>query len=182
MAAREVLRRISAACEREVAELWSRHEADQIGQRRFVELAAAVIARHRQRAVSTADLAMAVQLSRLLGEQIPPLTVPPREGEQSRLRKAVSTVLAERIVTAADEADLAESQAARLSRLARSEPLEGAQETMQVALRQRDLRWTRATGADPCPLCTSLDDGTTLPASVPMATHPGCSCVQQPVR
>ncbi len=42
--------------------------------------------------------------------------------------------------------------------------------------------WTRSvSGARTCPACLGLANGVVLPASTPMAIHPGCDCMPVPV-
>jgi hypothetical protein len=70
----------------------------------------------------------------------------------------------------------------RIGRMAHAIPLSEWRSGRTEAMVRQEVRgWTRATGPDPCPLCTSLADGAVLPPDAQMIEHPGCSCVQQVV-
>lgn len=181
MALRDRFRDLSAAAQRDVLALFDRHQAGGLSESEFIAAAAAVIARADGRAARTADRAMAVQLTRLLRRRVDPEPTL-IDDQQPRLRGSVSTLLAERPEIATTAALLAASQRARLGRLARSEPLSVGQTAVQKNLQRAQTGWVRATGPDPCPLCQRWDDGEVRPASVPMAHHTNCSCVQRPAQ
>lgn len=181
MALRDRLRGLSAETQKRVLSLFDRWQAGGLTQAEFVGAVAAVIARADGHAVRLADRSMAIQLSRLFRE---PVEQEPTELEdqRARLSNSVSTLLAERPEIATSAALLVESQRKRLGRLARAEPLQVGQTAVQANLERAELGWVRVTGPDPCPLCEEWDDGEVRPASVHMAHHTGCSCVQQPAR
>lgn len=181
MALRDRLRDVAGETQRAVDQLFARWQGGGLSRDEFVAGVAAAIARANQRATTVADRAMAVQLARTLGRDIEPQPTELPE-LQPRLRKSVASVLDENPEVATTAAVLAESQRKRLGRLARSEPLGYAQRSIQGHLDREGAGWERATGPDPCPLCTELDDGVVRPASVDMARHPNCSCVQRPAR
>lgn len=181
MALRDRLRELSAAAQRDVVDLFDRWQAGGLTESEFVASAAAVIAQADGRAVRVADRAMAVQLSRLLRRRVRPQPTELKD-QRPRLRESVKTLLDERPKTVASTAELVASQRSRLGRLARSEPLSTGQTAVQKNLEREQVGWIRAVGPDPCPLCEEWDDGEVRPASVRMAHHPNCSCVQQPAR
>lgn len=181
MALRDRFRDLSAAAQRDVLALFDRHQAGGLSEAEFVAAAAAVVARADGHAARTADRAMAIQLSRLLRRRVEPEPTLIKD-QQPRLRDSLSTLLAERPEVATTAALLADSQRARLGRLARSEPLSVGQTAVQKNLQRAETGWVRVVGPDPCPLCEEWDDGEVRPASVEMAHHPNCSCVQQPAR
>lgn len=183
MAVRDRLIGLSAETERTITGLHDAYLAGDLSESRFIEAAAGAIARGERRAVVTADRAAAVQLTRLLGRRVAPVgdDRPESERKPNRLRDAVGAVLAARPDSASGDA-LSGSQRTRLGRLARAEIKRAGQRTLGRRLRSSGVGWTRATGDDPCPLCTEWADGVVRPASVEMATHPDCSCVQRPSR
>lgn len=181
MALRDRFRQLSAQAQRDVWDLFDRWQAGGLSEAEFVAAAAAVIARADGRAARLADRAMAVQLSRLLGRRIPPDPTDLKD-QRPRLTESVTTLLAERPEIATTAAALAVSQRERLGRLARSEPLSVGQHAVQKNLEREQVGWVRRTGPDPCPLCIEWDDGEVRPATVRMAHHPNCSCVQSPAR
>ena len=132
----------------------------------------AVIARHCAKAVGLADVALTAMLRKETGRALPTIGLGLPDGEVDRLISAVETVL-----------DDANDPRPRLGRLARAEPLQAGRRAFHDAMKRRGIPgWTRRTGGtDVCPLCQQLDDGSVLPPTVPMATHPGCSCVATPV-
>lgn len=182
MALRDVLRRISAQAEGEILGLFDRWQGGGLSESEFVAAAAAVIARANRRAMTNADRAMAIQLSRLLGRDVPPTPTDSIVEQAPRLRDGIRTLLSDRPEIATTAALLVESQRRRMGRMARSEPLMRGQEAVQETLKRERVGWRRAVGGDPCPLCEELDDGEVRPADVDMARHPNCSCVQEPAR
>jgi hypothetical protein len=131
----------------------------------MIALGATVIVGANSQAATLADLYLAQVLSK------PPLglTVP---AEDSRLKQAVTTAMGEQGTNPTDA----------LSRLGRSEPLGTAQTSLQTGMRERKVHgWTRKTGGSPCQMCADLANGAVLSVRTPMATHKGCSCVQEPV-
>lgn len=179
MAYRDVIVGLTAAAERELLALWRR-----LPERQFVVAGAALIARQNARATTAADLALAAAVAQQLGGPPTPLGLLPAEQhvDQGRLRHALTAVLAAKIVTAKDDGQLRESQAARLARIANDEIPGTASAAMGEAMRQREEveGWTRNLGPKPCPLCQGWA-GETLPAHAPMARHAACVCTQSPV-
>ncbi len=157
----------------QVAALWALYRAGEITEAEFIDATAATVDVGRARAVGYADVALAALLLQIRGDAVPlGLELPPA---YERLTKALPTLLQRGAdPTRPDPAWL-------LGRLARSEPLEAGQQAMSEGLRQQRVpRWRRVTGADPCPGCRRMSVDT-VPASISMWTHKGCSCVQQPL-
>ncbi len=179
MTVRETLAGLAGRTEREVLALWDRQRVGTITRYQFVLLAAAVIARANHRAVTVADTALALQLSRMLRKPVAPLGLVTLD-DQGRLRKAVGTVLTADVDLGGEA--LVASQAARLGRLARAEPLDAGQDAIQTAMQNHKVKgWVRVTDANACPICEEWADGVERPASVRMARHTVCGCAQQPV-
>lgn len=181
MSLRDRLRDLSDTSQTQVLALFDRWQGGGLTEREFIAAVAAVIARADGRAVLLADRSMAIQLSRLLRRPIDPQPSDFAD-QRPRLHNSVETLLAERPDIATTAALLSLSQRKRLSRLARAEPLQVGQTAVQANLERAELGWVRVVGPNACPLCQEWDDGEVRPASVSMAHHPGCSCVQQPAR
>ena len=80
--------------------------------------------------------------------------------------------------------DARQTAETRLTRLARSEPMDKAQRGYGEAIRQdsRTEGWKRGLELDACELCTWWDrDGRIWPKDHVMPTHKGCACVPVPV-
>lgn len=160
--------------------------AGQVTEAQFAALAATSVATHNAQATVLADLALAAALTAALGVPVPPLGLGPDPSDRTRLRGSLGTLLArgrDLALPGADETDRAVAVGRMVRRLGRAEPLDAGRRAYTAGMRQRPevIGWARVTGPDPCPLCRSLDDGSVLPPEVPMAHHPGCSCVAQPV-
>ncbi|WP_301149580.1 hypothetical protein [Mycobacterium simiae] len=72
----------------------------------------------------------------------------------------------------------------RIDRLARSEPLEAAQQATIEAMQQQPLveGWTRQMDADPCQLCRWWwREGRIWPKDHPFQSHKGCNCTPRVV-
>lgn len=77
------------------------------------------------------------------------------------------------------EPDPAATASMRLERLARSEPLETAQQAAVAAIAEQPLTqgWTRGMDADPCQLCVWWwREGRIWPKAHPFQSHKGCNC------
>lgn len=179
---RDGVTRLANQTEKEIAALYARLEQGSIDRDTFVVLAARVIARARARGVSLADLALAAEAIRQIGEASGPLGLTPLDGDRERLEGSVASVLDERPDHIDDRERLRESQRARLARLARDSSAEAATWGMRLAMIERGVRgWVRETDADPCPVCTNLADGVVRSPRVTMLRHTGCACVQRSV-
>lgn len=160
--------------------------AGQITEAQFAALAATSVATHNAQATVLGDLALTAALTTALGVPVPALGLSPDPSDRTRLRGSLGTLLArgrDLVLPGADDTDRAVAVGRMLRRLGRAEPLDAGRRAYAAGMRQRPevIGWTRVTGPDPCPLCRSLDDGSVLPPEVPMAHHPGCACVAQPV-
>ncbi len=176
--------RLAGSSESAVLALWSRYEAGQLDEAQFRDLAAAVIAAHNARATTLADLALAAVLSAELGKLTPALGLLQSADDRPRLAAALGTLLdraGSLELPGAAAAERSAAERAMVVRIARSEPLDAAQVTFQRGMQRRRVPgWTRGTGPKPCPLCSSLADGTVMSPSTRMARHKGCSCYQIP--
>lgn len=181
---RDGVTRLANQTEREIARLYGRLAQGNIDRDTFVVLAAQVIARARAKGVSLADLALAAEAVRQIGEEFGPLGLTPPDNDIDRLENSVGSVLEERpdYIEDRDRERLRESQRARLTRLARDSSAEAATWAMRLAMIERGVRgWVRETDVNPCPVCTNLADGVVRSARVRMIRHTGCACVQRSV-
>lgn len=177
---RDGVARLANQTEREIAALYARLERGSIDRDTFVVLAARVIARARARGVSLADLTLATEAIRQIGDQAGPLGLTPPDNDIERLEGSVGSVLDERPDYEGER--LRESQRARLGRLARDSSAEAATWGMRLAMLERGVKgWVRETDVDPCPVCTNLADGVVRSPRVTMLRHTGCACVQRTV-
>ncbi len=181
MTLRDVLSRLTATTEAAIHDLWRKHQDGYLNEEMFTALAAAAIARANARAVTAGDVSVAIALTIQLGRAVAPVGLTPRD-ESERLGAAIGTVLAADVAYASTVDEQAESKALRLGRLATAEPVSAAQGAMTEAMQRQPVEgWTRGLSRGACPLCQSWADGEVRPAGVEMASHPGCSCVPQPV-
>lgn len=174
---------LAAGTERDVLRLWHRHIDGTISERRFVAVAATLLAGANQRACSLADLAVTAAVIRHLRDVVPPLGLHPDpvEIDVDRLADVVDGVLAAEIASATTVDALAASRTSRLAITARAEPLTTTQNAMGRAMTEREIPgWTREVSGRACSLCRSLA-GVVLPPNARMVRHAGCSCVQTPV-
>jgi hypothetical protein len=195
---------LAASSERQVLAIYGDMLDGRIPPNEATLLIAAVINRSNAQATALADTWLAVQIEQQIGQPTPTVGVLPTDGSD-RLVKAAQTILADldgkrrqRSITADQPAEIAESANAdvgeaepetdkaqnRLSRLARSEPLETAQQATHQAMQQQPLveGWVRQMDADPCQLCIWWwRDGRVWPKDHPMPTHKGCNCSQRVV-
>lgn len=179
---RDGVTRLANQTEREIAQLYERLVSGAIDRGTFVVLGAQVIARARARGVSLADLALAAEAVRQIGEAFGPIGLEPPEGDVERLQGSLASVLDERPDYVDDRERLRESQRSRLTRLARDSSAESATWAMRLAMLTRGVRgWVRETDANPCPMCTNLADGVVRSPRVTMIRHTGCACVQRSV-
>lgn len=180
MTLRDAMLKLADRAEVEILTLHQRYRGALITRDTFVVLAAAAIARANARAVSLGDLAVAAALLRVTGAAVAPagITI---ENDQKRLRDAVTVILDADIASADTSEAVLESVDARLTRIARAEPLSMVQSALVTAMAAQQVEgWTRQTGPDPCPLCTAWADGVVRPTTVRMARHHGCSCIAVP--
>lgn len=178
----DAVTRLASQTEREIARLYERLASGGIDRDTFTVLAAQVIARARARGVSLADLALAAEAIRQIGDDTGPIGLTPPENDIERLEGSVGSVLDERPDSADDRERLRESQRSRLTRLARDSSAEAATWAMRLAMLTRGVRgWVRETDANPCPVCTNLADGVVRSPRVTMIRHTGCACTQRSV-
>ncbi|MCB0944269.1 MAG: hypothetical protein KDB49_04260 [Mycobacterium sp.] len=159
---------LADAVERRVLEIWAAFEDGSIDHDTAVALIASVLNRANATAVSLADAGVAAQIEAAIGTPTSVAGVAPVD-DSGRLINAVTTVLA----AAKDE------RLVRLSRLARSEPLNTAQQAGVDAMQAQPLveGWVRQLDGDPCQLCRWWSrDGRVWPKNHPFQRHPGCNC------
>lgn len=174
MSYRDVITDLSAASEAEALALYTAYEAGGLDEDEFVTALAVLITGHNARAVTVADLALAASVTVALRRPVPPLGLLPAPGDPARLVKAGRT-----LVGALDDTP---DPAARVARLARSEPLTTGARTYSEGMAKSEhvTAWVRGLSAAPCQLCTYwYRDGRVWPADHSFPTHKGCSC--QPV-
>lgn len=172
------VRRLTGASRREVLALLAQFEAGEIDQADFEVAVALVISRSQVRASRLGDLGAAALVSDLMRTLVSPLGLPADRVDQSRIVRAVGTLLRFDPKTVG----LAESRQLRFGRIAVAEPAAQMQQTMQTAMRAHGVSgWVRQTDAEPCPLCTELADGKVRPMTVSMTRHEGCVCYPRPV-
>ncbi|MDX1873987.1 hypothetical protein SBI67_17840 [Mycolicibacterium sp. 120266] len=134
----------------------------------------ALLQRSNAAATALADASASRQLEALTGRATPAAGVLPTD-DSERLLKAARTALEDR-TTSLD----------RVTRLARSEPLQTAQQAFTQASsgmrvgRGGYIGWIRQTNAGACELCQHwARGGRVFPPDHGMARHPSCACVQR---
>jgi hypothetical protein len=162
---RTLTRRLSTSSAAALLALWQRMQDGDFTADDLPLLGAAAITASNTQAYGLADLYLAhVLRTSPLG-----LSAPVDTG---RLQQAVSTAASEQGTNPADS----------LRRLGQSEPLRSGQTALTTGMKQHRVGgWTRQTGGQSCQVCADLADGTVLSPDTQMWSHPGCSCVPQPV-
>lgn len=187
---------LAAAAQAQALSVYTAYQAGRIAREQAISLIAAVVNTANAAAVSLADIGLSLQIEQATGIPTPPTGIAPADATE-RLGKAVDTVLDEEPpATAEQPAEIAEleevstepdspeppkpdTQKMRIERLARSEPLETAQNATIDAIQQQPLveGWTRQMDADPCQLCRWWwREGRIWPKEHPFQSHPGCNC------
>jgi hypothetical protein len=162
---RTLTRRLADASAAALLALWQRLQDGALTTDDLAALGASSMQAANSQAYTLADLYLAhVLTARPLGLSAP--------ADLPRLRQAVSTAASEQGTNPADA----------LHRLGRSEPLRSGQTAMTTGMQDHGVRgWTRHTGGRACQVCADLANGAVLAPTTSMWTHPGCSCVPQPV-
>lgn len=154
------------------------------GSSDFDTLAAALVVRANVRAAQLADLALVAEYRRQLRQAVAPLGLAPDELQidEDRILAALTATLDDDPIDLTDDAELAASRRARLTQVARAEPLVTVSTAMHAAMSERKVPgWVRLPDSNPCPACSRWADGVVRPSTVRMARHRGCACIQQPV-
>ena len=121
------------------------------------------------RQVSLADVYLALALTVARREPVPVLgLLPSAYADPARLETAFSTAL-----------ETYDDPAPAVTRIVSAETTGAGRESLTEGMTRRRVGWTRHTGGNACPLCTSLADGSVLPPDVAMVDHPGCACVAE---
>lgn len=109
-----------------------------------------------------------------------PLGMMPSPVEHARLTDAAQTL--------ADDLDSADDLSPRVERLAASEAVGAAQDSLRQSYEQHGVTgYRRGLDSDPCELCSWLAKrhldplGYVYPITSPMSRHPGCCCSPIPV-
>jgi hypothetical protein len=176
----------------QVAQIYADLLAARIDQQTAILLIAAAINRSNAAAVSLGDAYMALQIEEQIQGVVTAVGIVPTD-ESERLVKAVQTILDEsQPITPCEAVNVSETPTGdthgspeptaaqdRLTRLARSEPLETAQQATHEAMQRQPLveGWVRHFDADPCELCVWWwRDGKVWPKVHPFQTYKGCNC------
>lgn len=174
MSWQDELLRLADGADRATAALLRRWREGAMREDAFAGGVVYTISWANQVATIRADLALAAFLSRWFDSDVPALGLGAPEGDLARLEKAMETLMGELPTTPDPEA--------RLSRLSRAEPLEAGRAGFHTAMQERRVPgWRRATAGAACELCRRWAAGGVFPVSTSMLSHPGCSCVQEPV-
>ncbi|KUI27753.1 hypothetical protein [Mycobacterium sp. GA-2829] len=158
---------LAATTQQEVLTVYAAYTAGQISMEDAMLIIGGIINRATAAAVTLGDLWLTAQIEELTGVATRSVGVLPTD-DSERLITAVHTVLTEQA-----DAEM------RLSRLARSESLEAAQNGIHEAMQSQQLveGWTRQMDADPCQLCTWWwREGRIWPKEHPFQRHKGCNC------
>jgi hypothetical protein len=162
---RTLTRRLATASAAALLALWQRMQDGDLTADDLALLGASAITASNSQAYGLADLYLAHVL------RTPPLGLSAPVATE-RLRQAVTTAASPEGTNPVDS----------LRRLGQSEPLRSGQTALTSGMERHGVRgWTRHTGGSSCQVCADLADGTVLSPRTQMWTHPGCSCVPQPV-
>lgn len=178
---------VATATEREVVGIYTQLAAGLIAREAAVLLIAAAVNRANAVAVTLGDVWLAVQIEELAGQPVPTVGIAPRDHSE-RLVKAARTILfdddtdAEPVTDEEVDEDSNDGPIGRLTRLARAEPLETAQQAVHDATtpckpspssRAGRGRWTPIP-ANSLPMV--VRDGRIWPKEHPFQHHKGCNC------
>lgn len=195
---RAALDELSTDTEMGALAVWAALRDGETDQDAAVLALAGLLNRADARAVTLADIYVSSTLELEAGEPVPAVGLVP-EDHSTRLTEAAQTVLqgpapetpesSPGTDTPADLPDPPETipdtgTKARVSRLARSEPVQQAARAAGDAITRQPLAtgWVRDLNPGACALCQwRARGGRVWPASHPMWTHPNCGCVQRVV-
>lgn len=162
-----------------VQKLWTAYSKGLIDLVTFQTAMAATVTAANARGGAVGTLALAADLSRMMGELVPPGPVAPPAYllNPGRVEKATQTILGG-----------SGDPQVQLSRIASTEPVEAAQGAYQDGIARSPLLqgWERGLEVDACQLCTwwaRLDDvgePRIWPKDHKMPTHKGCRCMPVP--
>ncbi len=133
----------------------------------FPYLGAALTTVVVNRQVALADSYLALVLTVLRREAVPALGLS-AIADTARLETAFGTALA-----------TYDDPRGSVGRIVTAETTGAGRDALAEGMTRHRVGWTRHTGGNPCPLCTSLADGSVLPPDVAMVDHPGCACVAE---
>lgn len=162
-----------------VQKLWAAYSKGAIDLVTFQTGLASVVTAANARGGAVGTLALAADLSRMMGELVPPgpVATPAHLLDTGRVEKAVDTVL-----SGSGDPQM------QFSRIASTEPVEAAQGAYQDGIARSPLLegWERGLEPDACQLCTwwaRLDDvgePRIWPKDHAMPIHKGCRCMPVP--
>lgn len=153
---------------RQLVALWEQHDAGELEQDEYVELASVLVLLGAAQAARLAELSLAAQLAAAGVPNPLPAVVELPAAREPAIRKALTDAL-----TSPDVTD-------RLYMAGRSEPIAAAHEAWESALPKRSgvvTGYTRGLNIGACELCTWWHrNGRKWPAGHPMPSHKGCLC------
>ncbi|MBE6477840.1 MAG: hypothetical protein E7Z97_07210 [Propionibacteriaceae bacterium] len=168
----ELLLRLGEQTERIIAALWAQVEAGALDEDLFAGLAATVIAAANGQGTAAGQAAFRAWQETATGTPATTSATLPAD-DLDRLTQAVGTILKD-----------STSTGMRLARLARSEPINAAQDAFAASMAGSAVvsGWRRHLDSDPCQLCQWWwREGRVWRPDHPMPRHPGCTCTQEPV-
>lgn len=167
-------------------------QAGQLSTPEAGQLVAAVVVAANATAATLADSYVSASIEQAAGVPVPAAGLPPRD-DTDRLTEAVLTILDdpkepepddEPEAEESDDEEPVDTVTMRIERLARSEPLEAAQNHAVdvMAAQPRVIGWRRVLDADPCELCQWLAaNGRVFRTTTTFKQHPNCNCQPEPV-
>jgi hypothetical protein len=161
---------LAEQAQKQALAVYTAYQAGRLTREQAVTLLIAIINQANAAAVALADAGLSVQIEHATGIPAPATGILPTD-DAERLQKAVTTIL--------DDDQAAPDTEMRIERLARSEPLETAQNATIDAMQKQPLvkGWTRHMDADPCQLCRWWwREGRIWPKEHPFQKHKGCNC------
>ena len=165
---------LAAQAQAQAHAVYTAYQAGRLARDQAEALIVAVVNVANAAAVTVADAGLSVQIEHATGLPTPATGIAPADGTE-RLQKAVHTILEEE----QPDPELPDNTEMRIERLARSEPLEAAENATIDAMQQQPLveGWTRQMDADPCQLCRWWwREGRIWPKEHPFQSHKGCNC------
>jgi hypothetical protein len=169
----ETMARFAQRVEDDLVALHNRLDVGELTMPDFVALATVLLVRARAAGVAVADLALAAELSVLLGRAVPALGLPVPDELLTTAHAAVEDTVT--------SPQYQVNAAAAVAVLGRSQALEAVQDAYTEGLRERRVpAWTRVLNGGACGLCADLA-GDVLPGHAEMYHHKGCGCSQRPI-
>lgn len=171
----DVMPKITSRCRRQVKAAFTRWQDGKLSTSELQQLLVSLLAGANEQGRMAAEALATILLQRAgIATDIGGLRHIAATGEGDRLDKAVATVLA--------DLDTDSDVAARLARMAGSEPAQAGQDYLVLAYQDADADgWQRQLEADACDLCRDWAAGDPVfPMGTTMLHHPGCQCTPIP--